>query len=173
MRCGLGSGVPAIGFGSSIAAPPLPLGTLWTSSSRVLRSVTSASPFGRNATTERMLQAAHDDRHADAVLLGRVEHVRLVGELDRRHADLGLTLLAESASTAGSTSETVLAREENPRRLHELCARILTASANTTTCPEPESLGSSGVMRRAAIATSDGPVVTATYCLPSTAKLIG
>ena len=41
---------------------------------------------------ERMRQAAHDDRHPDAVLLGRIERVRLVGHRDGPDAEVGLLL---------------------------------------------------------------------------------
>ena len=45
-------------------------------------------------------------------------------------------------------------------------------SAKTNSCPlSPGS--SSGVTRRVELATPDGPVATATYCVPSTAKVIG
>ncbi len=46
-------------------------------------------------------------------------------------------------------------------------------SANTKTWAPPESAGNSGVTRRDAAATSDGPVVTATNCLPPTANVTG
>ena len=46
-------------------------------------------------------------------------------------------------------------------------------SANTTTCAAPVSPVNSGVTRRDAAATSEGPVVTATYCLPATANDTG
>ena len=46
-------------------------------------------------------------------------------------------------------------------------------SANTTTRAPPESAASSGVTLRDVAATSDGPVVTATYCLPPAVYVIG
>src|SRR5690606_16402385 len=46
-------------------------------------------------------------------------------------------------------------------------------NANTNTAARLSSAGSSGVMRRDVIAFREGPVVTATYCFPSTANVIG
>ena len=79
--------------------------------SRVPRSVTSASPFGRNARLNGCDQAPCHDDDADLVLLRGVERVRAGAQRDRRYADLRLTLLGEHPSVRVTTPEAARTEE--------------------------------------------------------------
>ena len=72
--------------------------------------------------------------------------------------------MAAAATSVAATLPPQPARTRVPSRY---------GSENTTTRAPPESAASSGVIRREVAATSDGPVVTATYCLPPAAYVTG
>ena len=76
---------------------------------RVVNEPEPSAPLGQQRVAvrqechaERVRQTMQDDGHADAMLLGRVERVRLVRELHGRDAELGL-LLRQRAAGNGAT----------------------------------------------------------------------